>query len=495
MSHHNKTKITERTIRKLNKITSECLKAGKLDCAMQAAEVSAEVLYSWNQRYSDPLLEKTLLDISDNLEASEVSDVPSDPGTVLFYDGFAFDTRGLALIYLKALCSLGYHVVYVTYDLDFSGNRTEQPEIMKATCGSNINTVYLKNSSGYVEKAEEIFKLINKYGPIASFLYSFPFDICAACAFTRAEGLTKRYLINLTDNAFWAGLNSFDFCIEFRDYGAGISFYDRHIPAEKIKTLPFYPYTDESVEFQGYPFRFNEETQKLIFSGGALYKTISDDNAYYKLVEYILETDPETVFWYAGSGDKTRFTPLLKKYGGRIFITPERKDLLQVLKRCCFYLSTYPVSGGLMFQYTAKAGKLPLTLRHDMCNEGFLIGQEELGIEFDSIGETEAEISRCLSDKNYREQKEQKLKEALVSEEQFTAQLGKLLSSGENSCPIIIKEQETEYFRDEYAKRWSVDSLVKFLVRKKSKWLSLRFPGFLFLYFFNRIGRKQIHEL
>ena len=46
-----------------------------------------------------------------------------------------------------------------------------------------------------------------------------------------------------------------------------------------------------------------------------------------------------------------------------------------------------------MFQYAAKAGKIPLTFRHDMCNEGFLIGQEELGIEFDTIEETEAEIA------------------------------------------------------------------------------------------------------
>lgn len=491
LSHYSKSGTTERIIQKLNIIASGCLKQGKIDRAMQAAEVSAEISYSWNQYYSDPSLEKVLLEISESIGTEQLPNPQLDPETVLFYDGFGFDMRGLALIYLKALCRLGYKVIYVTYDIDYNTKgETEQPEIKKATCGFDIRMIYIKRSSKCLEKAKEILNQIDKYRPAMSFFYSLPFDIPAACAFTKAEGTTRRFLINLTDNAFWAGLNSFDYCIEFRDYGAGISFYDRHIPSEKLKVLPFYPFTDEGIEFQGYPFSFDEHLQKLIFSGGALYKTFSEDNAYYKLVDFILATDPETVFWYAGSGDQTRFDSLLKKYGGRIFITPERKDLLQVLKRCCFYLSTYPVSGGLMFQYAAKAGKIPVTFRHDMCNEGFLIGQKELGIEFNSIEETEAEISRCLSDIEYREQKEKKLTGALVTEEQFTEQLGKLLRSGKNDYSVTIKRQETEYFRDEYAKRWKVKSLIKFLVRRKSKWISLRFPEFLFLYVIDKIGQK-----
>ncbi|MBQ6215303.1 MAG: hypothetical protein IJJ67_07790 [Oscillospiraceae bacterium] len=488
---NNKTDITERVIRKLDRIAADCIKAGKTERAMQAAGVSAEISYTWNQYYSDPSLEKVLLEITESMGTRELPRPRSDPETVLFYDGFALDTRGLALIYLKALCRLGYKVIYVTYDADYSGkNATEQPEIKKATRGSDIRMIYIRRSSGYLEKAKEILNLIDKYRPAVSFLYSLPFDIPAVCAFTKAEGTTRRFLINLTDNAFWAGLNSFDYCIEFRDYGAGISFYDRRIPSGKLKVLPFYPFTDEGIEFQGYPFSFDEHSQKLVFSGGALYKTFSEDNAYYKLVDFILAADPETVFWYAGSGDRSRFDPLLRKYAGRIFITPERKDLLQVLKRCCFYLSTYPVSGGLMFQYAAKAGIIPLTFRHDMCNEGFLIGQEELGIEFDSIEETEAEISRCLSDKEYREQKEKKLTDALVTEEEFTEQLGKLLKSGKNDYSVTIKRQETEIFREEYAKRWEVNSLVPFLVRRKNKWITVKFPEFMLLYILRRIGGK-----
>ncbi|HBI60610.1 MAG TPA: hypothetical protein DDY31_05280, partial [Lachnospiraceae bacterium] len=33
---------------------------------------------------------------------------------VAFYDEFGLDNRGLALIYLEALLSKGYHVVYIT---------------------------------------------------------------------------------------------------------------------------------------------------------------------------------------------------------------------------------------------------------------------------------------------------------------------------------------------------------------------------------------------
>ena len=32
--------------------------------------------------------------------------------TVLFYDGFGLDSRGLAYVYLKALVNLGYKVIF-----------------------------------------------------------------------------------------------------------------------------------------------------------------------------------------------------------------------------------------------------------------------------------------------------------------------------------------------------------------------------------------------
>ena len=46
---------------------------------------------------------------------------------------------------------------------------------------------------------------------------------------------------------------------------------------------------------------------------------------------------------------------IIKKYPNRAYLTPERSDLYQVLKHSVFYLSTYPLCGGLMYQYAAKA--------------------------------------------------------------------------------------------------------------------------------------------
>ena len=48
-----------------------------------------------------------------------------DDDTILFYDGFGFDMRGLAYIYLKAMVELDYKIIYIS----IANEAKHQPQI------------------------------------------------------------------------------------------------------------------------------------------------------------------------------------------------------------------------------------------------------------------------------------------------------------------------------------------------------------------------------
>lgn len=88
----------------------------KYEEALSKIANMANMLYESNQYYVDNDLENALLNIQKQLQKKcdfeEIKDVNTK--TVLFYDGFGLDSRGLAYIYLKALVNLGYKVIYMT---------------------------------------------------------------------------------------------------------------------------------------------------------------------------------------------------------------------------------------------------------------------------------------------------------------------------------------------------------------------------------------------
>ena len=75
------------------------------------------------------------------------------------------------------------------------------------------------------------------------------------------------------DHAFWLGRNAFDYCLEFRDFGANLSRQYRHIPIQKLLKQPYYPLADPTIPYGGLPFE-RADGDFVIFSGGTLYKTL-----------------------------------------------------------------------------------------------------------------------------------------------------------------------------------------------------------------------------
>ncbi|MCR5012957.1 MAG: hypothetical protein K6A72_11465, partial [Lachnospiraceae bacterium] len=272
------------------------IKAGKIERALAALSVCGELLYESNQSYTDDRLESYMEDLSALTDDKRLSGIKSKEKTVLFYDGFGTDTRGLALIYLKALIGLGYKIIYVSPLHSKDG----QPVIDSLLAGTDTVKEYVDLRHQYLKQQISLQEIILKYEPASAFYYSLPNDIAGLLCFMQLKGIVKRYLINLTDHAFWLGTNAADRYIEFRGYGKSVSVHHRNIVVDKLVDLPFYPCINKEVEFKG--FDFDAVGKKILFSGGALYKTIDENSTYYRLIKRLLDENNDLLFLYAGNG-------------------------------------------------------------------------------------------------------------------------------------------------------------------------------------------------
>lgn len=441
--------------------------------ALELIYSCAMLLYNTNVYYVNDALEENVQAIANGLFSTEIKRVECDgleQDTILFYDGVGLDIRGLARIYLEALVR-DYNVCYVTY----ADREGEIPGILQ-TVRENGGTVFFINRARPVSMIRQLNAVLQKCRAEKFFFYAFPYDVVAPVLMQAYEGILTRYQINLTDHAYWLGARAIDRCIEFRDYGASISSEYRGIPREKIVKLPFYPKVTPQ-EFQGFPFPV-ADGQKVVFSGGSLYKTFGEGNKYYQIVDYILDKHSDVIFWYAGGGDDSELKKCMARHPGRVFHTPERPDLFQILQHVSFYLSTYPICGGLMYQYAAAAGTLPLTLRANEDNDGFLLNQEQMHVIFDTVEELKQEIDRVLTDESYRQSRSAQMQGAVISPEQFSVGLRQILTFDTSPQEICYRHIDTEAFRANYLVNFTEQDMLWLCVRKETIHAMVRYlPG------------------
>lgn len=240
-----------------------------------------------------------------------------------------------------------------------------------------------------------------------------------------------------------------------------------------------YPNVKKDVDFEGYPFPFDQEKQQLFFSGGALYKTIGKDGKYYEIVKSILTECENTVFWYAGEGDGSELKKLKESFPDRVYHTAERKDLYKVLERCAFYLSTYPICGNMMTQYAAAAGIVPLTLKNGNDGSGTLIGQEKLNFEFDDEKALIKEAKKLVNDENYRLSRRTDFVNSVVNEKDFDDALTGLIERDEKLFATDTDFKNDE-FKELYLERINF-SLVADCVAKKGRKNVFDFPIYYFI--------------
>ena len=435
------------------------LEAGDYSRAMRIVAMQANMAYQYNQFYFDEELEVLWQKILAKLPRSqEKPEIHTE--RVLWYDAFGLGNRGLAYIYLQALDALGYEILYITYD----GVQDTLTRIMDIV-GKDRHKLVFVPKGDVLEQYQQISKLIVEWEGIANFLYTTPNDVAGIAAFENLSPGLKRYQVNLTDHAYWLGTNAFDICIEFRDFGAYISHVLRQIPKEKLKMLPYYPTVNRNAKFKGFPFD-KQSGQKVMFSGGSIYKTQDKEGTFYQIVAELLTANDKLLFWYAGNKKIAEFTALERKFAGRVFFTAERDDLYQVLEQVDVYLNTYPISGALMLQYAALAGKVPFTLAHDADAYGLLL--QDKGVYYCQQADMVDSINRYLQDDAYRQDLEQGMTEAVITPEKFISNLQKLITDNTTGYDFTWQKFDVASFRQTYLECWDKKSCYRNIVAQKN---------------------------
>lgn len=487
----NKKRAVEQFIITLKYEMEKSYKLANYENAMAAISCAAQILYGYNQFYTDNELEQYIEMIAQKLKCNyqeELEHYQKNEKTVLFYDGFGLDTRGVAKMYLNALKANEYEIIYVIPETA----KGKMPDTAELTKNANISWVYLSEDKSYQLWVQELLNTIFLYRPHTMFFYTTPYDVSGAVAFAVLEGKATRYLIDLTDHAFWLGIRSNDFFCGSREMSASNQHYERGISKEKCIKLGVNLIVDECVSHLGLPF--DVENTRYVFSGGSLYKTLGDEeNTYYRIVDHILKHHEDIKFLYAGTGDRVLMDKVIAKYPNRIFLINERKDFYFLIKNCTLYLNTYPMFGGMMMKYSAYAGRIPVTLRHDADSDGLLINQKKANIEYNTYEELINDVDLLLTDDEYLKKREKLLDDTVIKEERFIKNVKMTIENQTTDYEHEFVRIDTQQFRKEFYERFNFEQEKQQLVKWINKSLILKMPC-MYKTIFAKIYKKCINK-
>lgn len=482
MNNGEKLNIYNNFTENLKQVARKSIGLGKYEKAMAALSACADIMYRMNQVYMDTDLEDMTKLLASKI-LNNYSNYEPKSNMVIFYDGFGLDLRGLAITMTRAIAESGYHLIYVTTKKAVDNI----PHIVKELAPYHAELVYI-DMDNYKKQVYELNNVFLKYCPRVAFFYTTPDDIAGTVVFNAYDNKVIRIQVDLTDHAFWLGARSVDYIMECRDIGVSNAIYHRRFRPEQIIMLDMLSYVNK--DHYNEPDVFDIHSTKYIFSGGALYKTLGDDNLYYyKAIEHILDKFSDIKFLYAGSGDTSQMKTLQQKFPGRVYLIAERPDFQRYIDNCIFYLNTYPMFGGMMMRYAAMAGKLPITLRHDNDADGILNNQSEMGIEFDSFIEFVNEIDKVITDEKYRKFKEAKIKNAVMNELTYQRNIDSIIRDCKSEFNLEIpREIDTTQFRKEYVTRFDYNKDVISVIAN-NKNISLIFD------YFDCFAMKMINKL
>lgn len=372
---------------------------------------AAHLQYFYNHVYTDKRLNNLLRDLSsvlfDRVEETYNSN------TVIFYDSFCWDNRGLTQHYLDALVSTNqYRIILISeHSIDEKGS-----DIKKYIEDNDIE-LYSLPREGWREQADYVYNIIKRVKPCAALFHLTPATVIPFLAFN-AFPTIRKYQINLTDHAFWLGDEEFfDYSYEFRDYGVTVSLEKRGFRKEQLILNPYYPWQQDT-PFQGFPI--STEGKVVLFSGGSMYKTEGEDGMYFFLLKQVLDKHPTTVFFYAGTGNSAQFESFIKDnhYQDRVFLIGNRKDINAVFQHCDIYISTYPLIGGLMTQYAAMNAKSILVYNKPEI-EALVSIKGKVSFNCNTVDEYLEEADKLINDVDYRARRGVQLQSVLITQKDF----------------------------------------------------------------------------
>jgi hypothetical protein len=411
---------------------------------------AASLMFSYNIFYADYELELMLKHISKKIIKKQKNIENISKNKVVFYDYYVHDNCVLTEQYLQALIDNSYEILYIS----LAPKSNKNVQILTKLEAYKKAEIYFAKSSENLQKCNEIVKKIIEYKPSKILYQSVPWDTVGFMALAFLETYSiERYLINLTDHVFWLGCTCADYFLEFRSYGANISLDYRRISENKLFIIPYYPIMNVNYDFQGFPF--DVERKKIIVSGGTLYK-IYGDTIFLDTVKHILNTYNDTIFFYLGNGDESYLIKFIadNNLQERFYYSKTRKDIAEIIKRCYFYLGTYPICGGLMSQFAVACNKIPIAYtdkKYLMNNvDELFINNDTESFMFYDINLLYKEIDNLLTDKEYYNNKTSCLKNKVISEKEFSSLLHSILENKKSVYKIKKYNIDINSFSDIY---------------------------------------------
>ena len=414
---------------------------GKWLKALADLESAATWAYSFNWIYTDIDADSLLKSIAvKTIPQSEINNVV--PRRCVLVDSFCMDNKGLTQQYMRAMIQNQMEILYI--------------------CTSKI-----------LDHGTDILKELRNYSKAELLLFNQ----------TDVKGAPV-YNINLTDHAYWMGASFLDYNLEFRPYGMTVSLERRGLKSEQLLPLPFYSIKPLSKVFIGFPPM--PENAVKIFTGGALYKMLGKNNVFFHMMERLLSISPDVYILVAGFEPNKLFSNKCAQLTGhnRILLIGPRKDIDAVFENCDIYLSTYPISGGLMTQYAAAHGKPILAYRTKDDSENAI---EELlnhyQDEFHSFTDMDAMCEyakRLVENEKYRIDEGKSLQNGMMTPERFADAFSKLIVSGQNQWNWTKDQIDYDAFTDHYIELENQNgfSATSSLVRAQKLSLFLKLPGY-----------------
>lgn len=388
----------------------------KYENSLKFIRAGASLAYHLNFTLYDDDFENLLANISKEILGENYSHSTIN-GRYVFYDFFGLDSRGLTQQYISALGSTSSDVLFIisNFNKDRCKNIINQIKEYK-----NIELFIVEPQRSIVDNIKKIHDKIKDFKPEKAFLQLGPSDVVGVCVWDSLPN-TKRYLINITDHSFWIGKNCFDHIIEYREYGIYISSLYRKIPYEKILLLKYYPLVNNT-EFKGFPI--NTDGKKVIFSGGAYYKIYGEDDKFFKILKRILDENNDVIILFAGTGDDRPFRKFIIKnnFEDKIFLLGNRSDIDQVFIHSDIFISTYPISGGLMCMYAVAHNKLPIAFTDDTLPLNYiepLFDNSNIKITHTNLENFHNEVNEMLLNEKERKKRALKLSESIQTRNKF----------------------------------------------------------------------------
>lgn len=414
----------------------------KYDSALKYLSAACLTAYTFYIGFKDDEIEELLKTISKKLYQKTAT--TSSINRVVLYDTFSQDSQGLTMQYLDAIIASGYDLMYITeFDLNDSRSR-----LIKRTLQSyeKAEVVSIPSNIKGLKRVQMICDTIIGFRASKLFMHIHPSAVYAVTAFYALPKEIIKYQINLTDHTYWVGGGCMDYIFDWRQYGASLSAYYRGFKKEQIFILPYYPMMKET-PFCGFPKEADGKVK--IFAGASYYKIIDEKDSFFKINKAILDTTPEAVTLFAGGGDRQLIERLIDQYGlkGRFILIGQRNDIFQCFKHSDIYLSTYPLFGGLMGQFAAHAG-LPILALHKEGGgrvEESVCQKTNETISFRELESLVKEASHLISDEAYRHQQGERMKNCVISIEEFNEGFSSSIKTNLSPFPVKLREDFKAY--------------------------------------------------